>query len=167
MADARTDIELFTIGAYGYTAETFFKALSLARIDTFCDLRARRGVRGSEYSFVNSVRLQNSLADLGIAYMHLSQLAPPPEVRQAQYAVDKAARVAKRLRAELSQEFVRAYRTAVLDQLDVTVLAASLGPEVHRAVLFCVEREPAACHRSLVAEFMHGKLGAQVHHLLP
>jgi len=33
--------------------------------------------------------------------------------------------------------------------------------------LFCVEREPAACHRSLVAERWQQDLGGQVIHLLP
>jgi hypothetical protein len=35
------------------------------------------------------------------------------------------------------------------------------------AALFCVEREPDACHRSLLAERLAADLGVEVVHLLP
>ena len=50
--------EVLTIGAYGWDAETFFAALVRERVAVFCDLRRRRGVRGPEYAFANSARLQ-------------------------------------------------------------------------------------------------------------
>nr|MBA3379353.1 hypothetical protein [Chloroflexia bacterium] len=34
-------------------------------------------------------------------------------------------------------------------------------------MLFCVERVPAACHRSLLAERLAGDLGVEVMHILP
>jgi len=33
--------------------------------------------------------------------------------------------------------------------------------------LFCVEREPAACHRSLLAERLGKDLGIEVEHIIP
>ena len=36
-------LEFYTIGAYGSTSERYFAALTRDRIDTFCDIRARRG----------------------------------------------------------------------------------------------------------------------------
>jgi uncharacterized protein (DUF488 family) len=167
MAAAWTEIELFTIGAYGATAERFLDAITNARIDTFVDIRARRGVRGSEYAFVNSVRLQNALAERGIAYVHLAELAPPDEIRKAQYAVDKASKVAKRQRTELSANFADSYRSAVLSGLDPEAVLAAIGSEAHRVALFCVEREPSACHRSLLAEYLAERLGVRTHNLLP
>ena len=42
-----------TIGAYGFSADRFFAALREAGVDTFLDIRQRRGVRGAEYAFAN------------------------------------------------------------------------------------------------------------------
>lgn len=51
-------LNVVTIGVYGYTPETFFAALQEAGVDLLCDIRQRRGVRGAEYAFANSQRLQ-------------------------------------------------------------------------------------------------------------
>ena len=94
--------EFVTIGVYGWDAQTFFRALQDAQVDTLCDIRRRRGVRGSEYAFANSQRLQARLAELGIAYVHRLDLAPSIAARQAQYAVDEANKTAKRQRQVIS-----------------------------------------------------------------
>jgi uncharacterized protein (DUF488 family) len=159
--------EFFTIGVYGFTEDGFFDALRAAGIDTFCDLRRRRGVRGSEYAFVNAARLQQELAARGIAYRHFLELAPSRELREAQAAEDRAARVAKRQRTGLSDGFAAGYREECLAGFDGAAFAAALGPDARRVVLFCVEREPSACHRSLVAERLERDLGAAVTHLVP
>jgi putative nucleic acid modification protein with dual OB domain len=57
--------KIVTIGAYGFDKESFFQALLDAKVDTFCDLRMRRGMRGSTYAFVNSSSLQSRLGELG------------------------------------------------------------------------------------------------------
>ncbi len=49
---------IVTIGVYGFEEEEFFAALANARVDLFCDVRRRRGVRGARYAFANSQRLQ-------------------------------------------------------------------------------------------------------------
>jgi uncharacterized protein (DUF488 family) len=158
---------IVTIGAYGWNEEGFFQALVQAGVDLFCDLRARRGVRGSEYAFANSERLQARLAELGIRYLHCKELAPSPETRAAQYAVDRAAKVAKRRRSALSPAFADAYRRERLGGFDSAAFVAALGPDVRTAALFCVEREAAACHRSLLAARLASDLGLEVLHLLP
>lgn len=104
-----TTPELFTIGAFGYDEASFFRALQNAGIDTFCDVRQRRGVRGAMYAFVNSQRLQARLAELGIRYVHVKALAPTSAVREAQKRADKGAGMAKRERTALSPAFVTAY----------------------------------------------------------
>ena len=154
-----------TIGAYGWNERAFFDALLRARTATFCDVRQRRGVRGSEYAFVNSNRLQRRLADLGIRYVHRLDLAPTTEMRQAQSAADEAAGVGKRSRSELGQVFVDAYRRERLDDLDARAFldeVAADGP----VALFCVERDAAACHRGLIAAALT-RAGAEVTHLMP
>ena len=122
-------------------------------------------MRGSEYAFVNSTRLQQRLHELGISYVHRLDLAPSVEIRQAQAAADAAAGVAKRGRAQLGDAFVRAYEAECLATFDarefLDVFSAS-----RRIVLFCVEREPAACHRGLLADRL-ATAGAQVTHLTP
>lgn len=62
-------LKIVTIGAYGFLEEAFFGALQAAGVDTFCDIRARRGIRGSLYTFANSTVLQRRLGELGIRYI--------------------------------------------------------------------------------------------------
>lgn len=159
--------KIVTIGAIGYTADAFFSALQEAGVDTFVDVRRRRAVRGAAYAFANSQRLQARLAELGIRYLHRLDLAPPTTVRQQQAAADAAAGVAKRKRAELSPTFVTLYRSEVLASFDPQSLHDDLPPDAAVIALMCVEREPAACHRSLLAERLREAWGVEVVHLVP
>lgn len=160
-------IEIVTVGVYGATEESFFAALQAAGVDTFCDIRQRRGVRGREYAFVNSQRLQARLAELGIRYLHVKELAPTTAVRERQQQEDKAQGVAKRARDTLGPTFVAAYEDAVLQQFAPETLRAALPADARVVALFCVEREPAACHRSLAAERLAQAWGAAITHLRP
>jgi uncharacterized protein (DUF488 family) len=159
--------EIVTIGVYGWEAERFFAALRDAGVDVFCDVRQRRGVRGREYAFANSERLQACLAEHGIRYIHCRDLAPAAELRMAQYAADAAARTAKRQRTILSAEFVQAYSEQLFRGFDSHNFVESLDPDARIVALFCVEREPAACHRSLLASRLSHDLGLSIRHLLP
>ena len=47
-------IKIVTIGVYGFDESGFFDALCQAEVDTFCDIRSRRGLRGATYAFANS-----------------------------------------------------------------------------------------------------------------
>ena len=158
---------IVTLGVYGSTEAGFFAALSGARVDTFCDLRRRRGVRGVAYAFANRRRLKARLAELGIRYLHFKDLAPSQALREGQNAADRAERTAKRRRAGLSEAFVTGYRAERLGGFDSREFLERLGPETRVVALFCVERPPAACHRSLVAERLHHDLGLEVAHLTP
>lgn len=82
-------MEFYTIGVYNSTEKEYFKKLTDIHIDTFCDIRQRRGVRGSEYAFINSNRLQLKLNDLDIKYGHILELAPSSEIRELQKVADK------------------------------------------------------------------------------
>ena len=157
--------QVLTIGAYGWDAETFFDALVRERVGVFCDLRRRRGVRGPEYAFANSARLQQRLEELGIAYRHRLDLAPSTAIRQAQYAVDDSMGIGKRNRSRLSPAFESAYTAECLTQFDAAGFLAELATD-GPICLFCVERDAAACHRSLVAARL-ARHGATVRDLLP
>lgn len=136
-------------------------------MDLFVDIRQRRGVRGAQYAFVNSQRLQSRLAELGIGYLHRKDLAPTTAVRDYQKAADKTSQTAKRQRTALGRAFIEAYETNVLTPFKPESLIDDLPPEAQVMALFCVEREPVACHRSLVAERLEQVLGWEVMHITP
>src|SRR3954452_8383182 len=155
-----------TIGVYGWTRERFLDALRDADVGLLVDVRQRRGVRGREYSWANAQRLQRALADAGIAYSHHKELAPTTELRHAQYREDDRLGVGKRSRAELAPEYRERYLHEILDRVDLGPLIEEL-PADRASALFCVERDPEACHRSLVAERLAEEYGVTVVHLLP
>jgi uncharacterized protein (DUF488 family) len=155
-----------TIGVYGWTLDRFLDALDEADVALLVDVRQRRGVRGHEYSWANARRLQAALADAGIAYSHHQELAPTTELRQLQYREDDRVGVGKRSREELAPAFRDRYLHDILDRADLAPLLGEL-PVGHAAALLCVERDPEACHRSLVAERLAEEHGAKVFHLLP
>ena len=165
-ARPRTPQTLATIGVYGFDADAFLRAIEGADVRVLIDVRQRRGVRGSEYAWANARRLQAALADAGIAYVHLKELAPTTELRQLQYAEDARAGVGKRSRAELAPAYVEGYTREILDPTGVEVVVDAL-PAEGRAALFCVERDPEACHRSLIAARVADEHGARVIHLRP
>jgi uncharacterized protein (DUF488 family) len=160
-------VKVTTVGVYGFSEESFFEALQAARVDTFCDVRQRRGVRGAAYAFANSQRLQKRLAELGIRYLHRKDLAPTPAVRQRQQDADKADKVAKRQRTGLSPAFVAAYHEEVLASFEPQSLSDDLPPDTTVVALFCVEREPTACHRSLLADKLARAWQIDVEHITP
>ncbi len=160
-------LRLLTVGVYGYTEATFFQALREAGVDTFCDVRYRRGVRDREYAFANRQRLEARLSRLGIRYFHFRDLAPSPALRAQQAAADRRTRTAKRHRTVLSDDFIRGYKVDCLQQLDSAKFLERLGLEARVVALFCVERDPRACHRSLLAERLRGDLGCESSHLTP
>ena len=130
------------------------------------DVRQRRGVRGPEYAWANAKRLQAALDEVGVKYRHLPELAPTTELRRLQYEEDDRRGVGKRSRTELAPAYRERYLAEILDRADLSALAASL-PETGAAALVCVERDPEACHRSLIAERMAAEHGVEVAHLRP
>ena len=159
--------KIVTIGVYGFDEDSFFEALRKAKVDTFCDIRSRRGVRGSTYAFANSLRLQARLAELGIRYLYRKDLAPTQAVRDRQAAADKATKTAKRKRTALGEAFITAYRTECLTGLDPHSLLADLEENTQVVALFCVEKDPEACHRSLVADKLAKELKLEVEDIVP
>jgi uncharacterized protein (DUF488 family) len=157
---------LVTIGVYDWTLDDFLAALRRADVQLLLDLRQRRGVRGSQYAWANSKRLQAALAAAGVAYEHLPELAPTTELRHLQYAEDTRQGVGKRSREQLAPEYVRRFTRERLDHVDLAALADAL-PANGTTALLCVERDPEACHRSLVAERMADELGLALEHLRP
>ncbi|MBE6199494.1 MAG: DUF488 domain-containing protein [Rikenellaceae bacterium] len=158
-------MKIYTIGVYNSTEQQFFSKLIDNNIDTFCDIRQRRGVRGSEYAFVNSNYLQTKLNELDIKYAHILDLAPTSEIREKQKIEDARLGVQKKSRDVLGSVFTREYKNKIssfdfdefYDQLD------RIGAS--RVVFFCVEEKFTACHRSIVAQEMKERFKLEVIHL--
>jgi uncharacterized protein (DUF488 family) len=159
-------VRMVTIGVYGFDGESFLRRLRDADVRLLLDVRQRRGVRGPEYAWANSRRLQAALADAGIGYRHHPELAPTTEMRRLQYAEDDRQGVGKRSRRELAAEYSRRYTAEVLDHADLAAVVAEL-PDAGTAALLCVEADPQACHRSLIAQRLAERHGVAVEHLRP
>lgn len=157
--------KLVTTGVYGLSEPEFFARLQDEHVDTFCDVRLRRGMRGSRYAFANSSRLQQRLQELGVRYLHQKQFAPPKEVRQIQKQADQASATLKQERLGLGPAFIQAYRDACLKTENRDLFMRSLPQEARIVALFCVERPASACHRSVLAEWLSEGLGVEVKHL--
>ena len=155
-----------TIGVYGFTAQTFLERLREAGVGLLVDVRQRRGVRGSEYAWANSTRLQAALAEADIEYRHRKELAPTTELRQLQYREDDRQGVGKRSRTQLAREYRERYIAEILDHADLDAVVAEL-PTDRASALMCVERDPEACHRSLIAERLAAQHGIEEIHLRP
>lgn len=155
-----------TIGVYGFSAEMFLEQLRQADVRLILDVRQRRGVRGPVYAWANSRRLQAALEEAKIAYEHHRELAPTTELRHLQYAEDERRGVGKRARVELAPAYVRGYTEEILDRVDLGDIVDAL-PREGVAALLCVERDPEACHRSLIAERLAERHGAGIEHLRP
>jgi uncharacterized protein (DUF488 family) len=155
-----------TIGVYDWSLEEWLAALRAADVRLILDVRQRRGVRGPRYMWANSQRLQAALADAGIAYRHHPELAPTTELRHLQYAEDARQGVGKRSRVALAPAYVERYTHEILDRADLEPVVDEL-PSEGAGALFCVEADPEACHRSLVAERLHARFGLPVAHLRP
>ena len=160
-------MRIVTIGVYGYTDEAFRQAIQKVGVDVFVDTRRRRGVRGAQYSFANSQRLQHMLKDLGIPYVHRLDLAPSPEMIRSQDDADRQERRLRHERTRLTAAFRRAYENDILNNFDSAEFIASLGEDVVSVLIFCIEGRPDACHREILANRLHDDLGGSVEHLVP
>jgi uncharacterized protein (DUF488 family) len=162
----RAERVLVTIGVYGFGLDAFLERLGAADVRLLMDVRQRRGVRGAEYAWANARRLQAALAGAGIAYRHRRELAPTTELRRLQYREDARLGVGKRSRAVLAPEYRERYTREILDRVDLGPVVDAM-PADGAAALLCVERDPEACHRSIVAERLRQAFGLSVAHLRP
>lgn len=150
-----------TVGVYHSSLDDFLAKLKRHGVAMVVDVRQRRGVRGHEYAWANSLRLQAALERAGIRYHHLPELAPTTELRRLQYREDDRLKVGNRSRAELSEDYRCRYLNEVLDHVDLGAVLEAF-PEETTSALLCVERDARACHRSLVAARLHARYGLPI-----
>lgn len=158
-------MKFYTIGVYGSNEQEYFDKLINNRINTFCDIRQRRGVRGSQYTFVNSNKLQYKLSELDVKYLHIIDLVPNVGIRELQKEADKKEGITKQTRDRLGDIFTVAYENVILSKFDFQNFIDTLnGIGAKNIVLFCVEKNPFACHRSIVADKLM-EMGFEIEHL--
>ena len=157
---------LATIGVYGFDLDSFLAALHDAEVGLVVDVRQRRGVRGAEYAWANAKRLEAALWDDAIAYMHAPELAPTTKLRELQYAEDARLGEGKRSRTVLAPAYAERFTREILDEANLDRVLEVMPADAATALL-CVERDPEACHRSLVAAELAAVYALPVVHLRP
>jgi uncharacterized protein (DUF488 family) len=130
-------MRIFTIGYEGATVGEFLSALQSAGVERVIDVRAVPNSRRPGFS---KTPLRNALAEAGIDYVHLRALGTPADGRAA-------------ARAGRKDELKRIYA----GQLELPEAIAESGKMLDLSrekpsALLCYERDPAACHRTLLLE---------------
>ena len=130
-------MRIFTIGYEGATVAEFLAALQKAGVERVIDIRAVPNSRRPGFS---KTPLRNALAEAGIDYVHLRALGTPADGRAA-------------ARAGRKEELKRIYA----GQLELPEAIAETGKMLDLSrekpsALLCYERDPAACHRTLLLE---------------
>ncbi len=142
--------DLLTIGYEGCTIDTVLAALREASVGLLLDVRAVPQSRKPGFS---KRQLAAGLDEVGIRYVHLQGLGTPKPGRDAARAGQTA-----RMEAIFSEHMTS-------DRAQAALAQAKLLAREQRACLLCFERDPAQCHRRLVAEMVTETTGQSVVHL--
>lgn len=139
-------MSLFTIGYEQSTQDAVIAALRAAGVTHLLDVRAVPQSRKPGFS---KTLLCASVEAAGMRYTHLRGLGTPKAGRDA----------ARHGRTAEMHRIFRAHMEEPTAQADLARAAALAAEEP--VCLLCFERDPAQCHRTLVAEM----LGRQPTHL--
>jgi uncharacterized protein (DUF488 family) len=128
-------MRIFTIGYEATTMGDFLAALQTASVERVIDVRALPLSRRPGFS---KSPLRAALADAGIDYVHLKALGTPATGREA-------------ARKGRHEDLKRIYASQL--QLPEAIAQGAQMLELCRdkpSALLCFERDPAACHRTLL-----------------
>lgn len=128
-------MRIFTIGYEAATIAEFLAALTNAGVERVLDVRALPLSRRPGFS---KSPLRAALAEVGIDYIHLKPLGTPPAGREA---------ARKGRHAEL--ETIYAGQLELPEAIAAAARMLDLAADKPSALL-CFERDPGACHRSLL-----------------
>ncbi len=128
---------LCSIGYEGRSIESYINTLLKEGVTLLCDVRKNPISR--KYGFSRTT-LSHACEEVGIAYRHLPQLG-----------IDSSERRGLHTQADYDALFAR-YNTVTLAEAVVPLeqIAAWIR-EGNRVAVTCYERDPAQCHRTLVA----------------
>jgi len=134
-------MRIFTIGYEAATMGDFLAALRRAGVERVIDVRAVPNSRRPGFS---KNILRNSLAEVGIDYVHLRALGTPAAGREAARAGRKA-----------DLERIYAGQLETPEAMAEGAMMLDLAGEKPSALL-CYEREPGCCHRTLLWQTLAG-----------
>jgi uncharacterized protein (DUF488 family) len=141
---------LCTIGYEKSSFDAVRAALVEAGVTLLIDVRAIASSRRPGFS---KRLLAGGLAEAGIGYLHLQPLGTPKAGRDA----------VRRGDVGTMQQIFRAHMEGDRPQ---AALAEAIGAAAaNRACLLCFERDPAHCHRTLVADLIGARTTQPVLHL--
>lgn len=146
---------VWTIGYEDAGLPAFIDALAAAGITRIIDVRAIAASRRAGFA---KGALSAGLAARGIGYTHLRGLGTPATGRQAARSGNTPA---------MQAIFGRHLATPEA-QFELHLAAEAVTAEAQSgggACLLCLERDPARCHRSLVAQALADILPVEVKHL--
>lgn len=141
-------LPVFTIGYQGTTLDQVVAALTQSGVAWLVDVRAVPASRKPGFA---KRTLAAGIQAAGMSYVHIPALGTPAPGREAARRGD-AATMHRIFRAHMETPAAR-------DGLAEARAVVRAAP----ACLLCFERDPALCHRTLVAE----ALGLEVRHLMP
>ncbi len=139
----------------GYEASSFAQvrdALLSAHVGLLIDVRAVAASRRPGFS---KRLLAGGLAEAGIGYLHLQPLGTPKPGRDA----------VRRGDVETMRRIFQAHMQG--DRSVAALAEAAAAARSTRVCLLCFEREPARCHRALVADLICERTAQPVLHLHP
>jgi uncharacterized protein (DUF488 family) len=128
-------MRIFTIGYEGATVGEFLAALASAGVERVIDVRALPLSRRPGFS---KSPLRAALTEAGIDYVHLKALGTPAAGREA---------ARKGRREELERIYAGQLELPEAIAEGARMLDLARGKP---SALLCFERDPAACHRSLL-----------------
>lgn len=143
---------LFTIGYEASTVDRVLRALLEAGVTHLIDVRALPQSRKPGFS---KRQLAASVEQAGLRYTHLRGLGTPKAGRDA----------VRRGEVDRMIEIFDAHMQAPEAQADLATAAGIAGED--RVCLLCFERDPATCHRRIVASLLQTRTGNPVRHLVP
>jgi uncharacterized protein (DUF488 family) len=131
---------LFTTGYAGFDADGFLWKLRFDGVEVLIDVRDNPTSRNRAFS---QPFLRRLLEENGIIYLHVQRLGVPPALRQELHSGGN----------------LRDYFEAYCRYLDgEEAVLGSLRPLLSekRCCLMCLEKNPAECHRSVLADRLIG-----------
>lgn len=128
---------LYTVGYEGRTVPDLIALLRAKRVDVVLDVRDKPISRRPGFS---KRGLGEALTQAGIQYLHAGFAGNPKALRDAARSLSDAL-------AKFEKHLDR--HPEILEEL--SHLLAGFHRDNHRVALLCLERDPAECHRGILA----------------
>jgi len=142
-------MKIYTIGYERASLQDIIRLLKEHHIDAVIDVRHRAHSAMAEFS---KKRLREALNTVGIEYRHCYQLGTPKHWREELTETGDWETFIARVRERL-ESFDYIYHQIFRDFQEESIC------------LFCYERNPHRCHRSIVAEIFTRRFECEVQHL--